>query len=100
MADHYGIPLPDVRVTPLAIDEPPCSPDRPPTGRPSILFLGTAEPRKDLPGLVAAFDQVAADVPDVELRLVGPVGWGEAALAGAIAAAAHRDRIRRDGWLA
>jgi alpha-1,3-rhamnosyl/mannosyltransferase len=61
--------------------------------------LGTAEPRKDFPGLVAAFDELAGSHPDLELRLAGPPGWGEADLAGAIARAAHGDRVHRLGWV-
>ena len=49
-------------------------------GRRLVLAVGTAEPRKDLPGLVRAFDQVAADHQDVALVLAGPPGWGAAAL--------------------
>jgi glycosyltransferase involved in cell wall biosynthesis len=68
-------------------------------GVPYLLSLGTAEPRKDLPGLVAAFDVAAARQPEIRLVLAGPAGWGEAALAGAVAGAAHRDRIVRLGWV-
>ena len=66
---------------------------------PYILSLATAEPRKDLPGLVRAFDAVAASRPRVRLLLVGPKGWAEGDLASAIAAARHRDRISRLGYL-
>ena len=44
-------------------------------GRPYILSLGRAEPRKDLPLLVRAFDQVADQHPDVDLVIAGPPGW-------------------------
>jgi glycosyltransferase involved in cell wall biosynthesis len=66
-----------------------------------VLALGTAEPRKDLPGLVAAFDAVASapDAADVALVLAGPDGWGAEALDAALAAAVHRDRIVRTGWV-
>jgi glycosyltransferase involved in cell wall biosynthesis len=66
-----------------------------------VLALGTAEPRKDLPGLVAAFDAVASspDAADVALVLAGPDGWGAGALDAAVAGAAHRDRIVRTGWV-
>jgi glycosyltransferase involved in cell wall biosynthesis len=70
------------------------------TGRPYVLALGTTEPRKDLPGLVAAFDRMAGAQPDLELRIAGPPGWGEDALGLAIASATHRDRIHRLGWVA
>ncbi len=63
------------------------------------LSIGTAEPRKDLPGLVRAFDAVADRQPDVALVLAGPPGWGEQALAAAIDAATARDRIVRTGWV-
>ncbi|HVX21547.1 MAG TPA: glycosyltransferase family 1 protein [Acidimicrobiales bacterium] len=68
------------------------------TGR-YVLAVGTAEPRKDLPGLVRAFDEVAADRPDLALVLAGPDGWGAQALAEAVDGAAARARIVRTGWL-
>ena len=64
-----------------------------------MLALGTSEPRKDLPGLVAAFDLLAPRHREVELHLVGPSGWGEAELQAAIAASPHRNRVRRLGWV-
>ncbi len=63
------------------------------------LAVGTAEPRKDLPGLVRAFGAVAAQDSGVSLVLAGPPGWGEAALAAAVASSPARDRIVRTGWL-
>ena len=68
------------------------------TGR-YFLAVGTAEPRKDLPGLVRAFTAVAARRSDVALVLVGPPGWGEQALTSAVAASEARDRIVRTGWV-
>jgi glycosyltransferase involved in cell wall biosynthesis len=72
---------------------------RPSPHPPYVLGLGRTEPRKDFPGLVTAFDLLAAEHPDLELRLAGPQGWGEAALEAATATAAHRDRIVRMGWV-
>src|SRR5579863_1323387 len=46
-----------------------------------VLAVGTAEPRKDLPGLVSAFDMLAGERPDLGLLLAGPEGWGSGALA-------------------
>jgi glycosyltransferase involved in cell wall biosynthesis len=43
--------------------------------RPYVLWVGTIEPRKNLPVLVDAF--VALDRPDLDLVLAGPSGWGE-----------------------
>jgi glycosyltransferase involved in cell wall biosynthesis len=74
------------------------SPSRVP-GPPYVLALGTVEPRKDLPGLVEAFATVAVRHHDLQLRIVGPPGWGEEALQAAIAASAFGGRIVRDGWV-
>jgi glycosyltransferase involved in cell wall biosynthesis len=63
------------------------------------LAVGTAEPRKDLPGLVRAFGEVAARHGDLCLVLAGPPGWGEDTLASAVAASPARDRIVRTGWV-
>ena len=71
----------------------------PGTGR-YCLAVGTAEPRKDLPGLVRAFGDVAASQADVSLVLAGPPGWGEHALQEAIDASPARGRIVRTGWVA
>ena len=64
-----------------------------------VLALGTVEPRKDLPTLVRAFDHLAAELADVRLVVAGPDGWGAEAFSAAIAAAQHRDRIVRLGWV-
>ena len=64
------------------------------------LAIGTAEPRKDLPGLVRAFDELADRHDDTALVLAGPPGWGEHALSAAIADATARARIVRTGWVA
>ncbi|MBV9952210.1 MAG: glycosyltransferase family 4 protein [Acidimicrobiia bacterium] len=66
-----------------------------------LVAVGTVEPRKDLPGLVRAFDEVVEDDGDDPVRLVlaGPDGWGAEALTDAIRDARHRDRIRRLGWV-
>jgi glycosyltransferase involved in cell wall biosynthesis len=64
-----------------------------------VLALGTVEPRKDLPGLVRAFDRLAGDHPDVALVLAGSRGWGDDALERAIAASPWRHRIVRTGYI-
>jgi glycosyltransferase involved in cell wall biosynthesis len=43
--------------------------------RPFVLWVGTIEPRKNLPTLLGAFE--ALDRHDVDLVLVGPDGWNE-----------------------
>lgn len=68
-------------------------------GRRYVLSLGTIEPRKDLPALVAAFDAVATADADVRLVVAGPDGWATPAYEAAVAAAAHRDRVVRLGFV-
>jgi glycosyltransferase involved in cell wall biosynthesis len=64
-----------------------------------ILSLGTAEPRKDLPGLVRAFDRVATSHADVALVLAGPPGWGEDELVAALRQTRAAARVVRTGWV-
>ena len=64
-----------------------------------VLAVGTAEPRKDLPGLVTAFDLLAQERPDLGLVLAGPEGWGSAELRQAIDAARSRARVVITGWV-
>ena len=45
--------------------------------RPYILFVGTVEPRKNLPRILEAFSRLIADGRGVDLALVGPDGWNE-----------------------
>ncbi len=54
-----------------------------------VLWVGTVEPRKNLPTLIDAFAQ--ADIDGVELVLVGPTGWHEQ-LEGHIEPVAHKVR--------
>ena len=67
--------------------------------RPYVAFVGTLEPRKDVPTLVRAFDRMAGARPDLTLVLAGGRGWGVDAVEQAVADAAHRDRIRLLGYV-
>ncbi len=42
-----------------------------------VLWCGTLEPRKNVPALLRAFEQVRSHEPGLELVLVGPDGWGD-----------------------
>jgi len=104
--DLLGVPPDRVRAVPHGVSWPSRHLPRaeralPPAlrGVPFILALGTVEPRKDLPGLVRAFDAVAAADGDVRLVIAGPAGWGEADLDRALADAAHAGRVCRMGWV-
>jgi glycosyltransferase involved in cell wall biosynthesis len=96
---HFGVDPARVHVihNGLAPLPPPLTPDG--TAPPYILAIGTVEPRKGLPDLVTAFDRVADSVPDLQLKIAGPSGWGEEALDAARRSARHADRIHRIGWV-
>jgi glycosyltransferase involved in cell wall biosynthesis len=64
-----------------------------------VLSLGTIEPRKDHALLVRAFDRAAAADSSLHLVVAGPDGWGVERYDAAVAAARHRDRIIRLGWV-
>ncbi|MBS1847888.1 MAG: glycosyltransferase family 4 protein [Actinobacteria bacterium] len=66
---------------------------------PFLVALGTIEPRKDLPALVEAFDDLASKRRRLRLVIAGPDGWGTDEFAQAVGRAAHRDRIDRVGWV-
>ncbi len=53
-------------------------------GLPLIVFVGTIEPRKNVPALVSAFTRLAGAHPDARLVLAGQKGWGADPLAHAL----------------
>ncbi len=67
--------------------------------RPFVLSLGTVEPRKNLPHLVAAFGRAANDHADLVLVIAGPDGSAGPALDAAITRLPQtlRDRVLRVG---
>ncbi len=64
-----------------------------------FLYVGTLEPRKNLPRLIAAWDRIAEDT-GVRLVLAGREGWKVAGLHAAIHAARHAARIHLPGFIA
>lgn len=66
---------------------------------PYLAFVGTIEPRKDVPALVEAFARIADAHPDLRLVLAGADGWGTEAVRDAVAASGHTTRILRPGYL-
>jgi glycosyltransferase involved in cell wall biosynthesis len=86
LIELYGVEPERVTVVPLGV-EPPAAADGPAAARlladlgvrgPFLLSVGTLEPRKNLPRLLAAFGEVTDELPDHFLVVVGPVGWGPA----------------------
>lgn len=64
-----------------------------------IAFVGTIEPRKNLPRLIAAFDLLAEKHPDLSLIIAGQRGWQLEEFDNAVASAKHRRRIRVLGYV-
>jgi glycosyltransferase involved in cell wall biosynthesis len=98
ICEAFAIAEERVHVVRWGITPPLVTPPRR-AGPPYVLGLGTVEPRKDFPLLVAAFDQLAHAHPDLLLRIVGPPGWGATALDAAVSASPNAGRIRREGWV-
>lgn len=66
---------------------------------PYLAFVGTIEPRKNVPALVAAFARVAVDHDALTLVLVGRDAWGTGALDAAVASSGVAERIVRTGYI-
>ena len=64
-----------------------------------VFFVGTLEPRKGLDVLLAAFEELCAQDPTLELWLAGQPGWGLEDLDRQLAAHRGSERIRRLGFV-
>ena len=67
--------------------------------RPFVLYVGTIEPRKNLTRLVTAFAQARRQYSDLELVLVGQLGWKYAALLTASEDLNLGQAVRRLGYV-
>lgn len=67
--------------------------------RPYIAFVGTVEPRKDVPSLLRAFDRLATSRPDLRLVVAGRDGWGVDAYNATLSEMHYADRVVRPGYL-
>lgn len=88
-------------VVPNGFAPPPEDPGgpQPNGGRPYVLFLGTLEPRKNVPRLVAAMEAIWDRTPDFpDLLLAGGAGWGLPGFAESLRRSRHAARIRPLGW--
>lgn len=64
-----------------------------------ILAVGSMHPRKNLIRLIRAFEQLAADDPDLQLVLCGAPGWHADQILRRAHASPFHDRIRVVGYL-
>jgi glycosyltransferase involved in cell wall biosynthesis len=80
---------------------PPAEAGPPPNeGRPYVLYLGTLEPRKNLPRLVRAMESLWDRRPDFpDLVLAGGSGWGLSGFERLLGASRHAARLRRCGYV-
>jgi glycosyltransferase involved in cell wall biosynthesis len=68
-------------------------------GRPYVAYLGTLEPRKNVPALIAGWVEAVADLADPPaLVLAGGTGWSDEVDAAVAAVPAHL-RLVRPGYL-
>ena len=67
--------------------------------RPFLVFVGTLEPRKDVPTLIRAFSQVASLHPEALLVLAGGRGWGAGAVDAAVATSGLGRRVVQTGYV-
>jgi glycosyltransferase involved in cell wall biosynthesis len=83
LTELYGVEAGRIAVTPLGAGLGPA--DQPAARKllaelgvpgPFLLAVGTREPRKNLPRLLAAFAAAAPELPGHHLVVVGPAGWG------------------------
>lgn len=103
---YLGFPRARIRVVPLGCLEPgPASVAnearlRARYGLPArfVLFLGTIEPRKNLPRLIQAWDRTAVET-GCDLVIAGREGWKTGPYRAAVRAATHRDRIHQLGYV-
>jgi len=105
----------EVAVAPHGVDTERFRPDGPSRGedaarlaaidgrlapdRPFLVFVGTLEPRKDVPTLVRAFSDVASRHPDALLVLAGGRGWGADEVDAAVVTSGLGQRVVQTGYV-
>jgi glycosyltransferase involved in cell wall biosynthesis len=100
-----------IRVVPHGVDHALFRPDEPSSGadaavlarlgvsEPYVLHVGTLEPRKNVPGLISAFDAITADDEPLLLVLAGVPAWGAKAARAAVSRAKAPARIALLGFV-
>ncbi len=64
-----------------------------------IFFMGTIEPRKNIAGLIRAFDMISPDFEDYELIIAGGRGWKDTDVFRAFRSAKNKDKIKFLGYV-
>jgi glycosyltransferase involved in cell wall biosynthesis len=64
-----------------------------------VLYIGTVEPRKNILGLVKAFETIASEHPDIKLVIAGKLGWDYDDVLRYIEASVLRSRIVMTGYI-
>ena len=99
VAGHFPDLSGRLRVTPLGtpswVNATVAGPPADPPHRPFFLFVGTLEPRKNLPRLLDAYERLLAERGDEapDLRLVGSPGWAMGPLHKRLALPQLRGRV-------
>ena len=105
----------EVVVAPHGVDQARFRPDEPSAGgdaasllaidsrltsdRPFLVFVGTLEPRKDVPTLIRAFSSVASRHPEALLVLAGARGWGADEVDAAVVGSGLEQRVVLTGYV-
>ena len=106
LLEAFGVPPDRVVVTPLAVDETFSPPSlealavfraKHGLAGPFVLYVGTLEPRKNVPGLLRAFAEIVTEVPH-ELVLVGAQGWMTEEIDRALSDVRLEGRVRVTGY--
>jgi glycosyltransferase involved in cell wall biosynthesis len=95
------VPSGKITVTPLAADESfqPATDPAPVLERhgltgPYLLFVGTIEPRKNLPTLLRAFAGIAPEFPELSLVVAGRRGWLDGPIFGLVDELEIKPRVK------
>lgn len=108
LIEHLGVESSRVRVAPLGVSESFAPADEEAVERlrgrydlpeKYLLSVGNLEPRKNLAGVVRAFEALAGAIPH-HLVIAGKCGWKYKQTLAAIEGSPVADRIRRLDWIA
>lgn len=97
-----GVPAERIHLVPNGFDLPAGGDGqrgRVRVGGPYVLAMGTIEPRKDLPTLVAAMDDVWSVYPGLRLAVAGGAGWGIEVFDAAVARCARPEQVLKLGYV-